>query len=152
MIELVDRRRSDDVMSVGAYLFVATHTISILFNKNVAIASLPGEEVTFYAWAAISLMACLMCLFALAVRSLELERAGLTFLATTLLVYGLSGFMIVERGVYPGQTTSFLAFTLTFIMIHYVMKITRQISAREKMAKMAERNPALKEGLIKEGG
>lgn len=152
MIELVDRRRSDDVMSVGAYFFLFSHSIFILFRKNVAIAYLPGGDVIFYIWVTISLLTCLMCLFALAARSLELERAGLSLLATTVLVYGLSGFMQVEAGVYPGQTTSLLAFSMVFVMIHYVMKLTRRISAREKVAKMAERNPALKDGLIEEGG
>lgn len=152
MIELVDRRRSDDVMSVAAYFFLFLHSIFILFHKNVAIAYLPGGDVIFYAWATISFLACLMCLFALAVRSLELERAGLSLLATTILVYGLSGFMKVGTGVYPGQTTSFLAFAMVFIMTHFVMKLTRQILARKKVAEMAERNPALKDGLIKEGG
>lgn len=152
MIELVDRRRSDDVMSVGAYFFLFLHSVFILFHKNVTLAYLPGGEVIFYVWATISLLACLMCLFSLAVRSLELERAGLSLLATTILVYGLSGFMKVGEEVYPGQITSFLAFAMVFIMIHFVTKITRQISARNKMAEVAERNPTLKKGLMKEGG
>lgn len=151
MIELIDRRSSDDVMSVGVYFFVATHTLSIFLHQNVAIASLPGGKVTFYVWAITSFLACLLCLFSLAIRSLELERSGLIFLSTTILVYGLSGFMIIDRNVYPGQTTSFLAFSLFFVMLHYVMKLTRRIFERDKMSKMAERSPALRDGLIKEG-
>lgn len=153
MIELVARRRSDDVMSAGIYIVIAIHTLAVLFsNNNVAIHALPGSDITFWSWGVATLLACLVSLIALGVRSMELERASLTALATSTVAYSMSGFVIIDIGKYPSQTTSILAFALSLVMIHHLMRITKQIETSRAVSEAAERNETLKKGLVEEGG
>lgn len=150
MIELIERRRSDDIMSVGVYISVAVHTVSVLSHDNITIYLLPGGVLTFWGWGAVSILSALVCLAALFLRSLDLERAGLTALTTCMIGYTMSGFVIVEPDTYPGRTTSWLALTMSLVMAHFLLKLNRQISLNKSMEKLVEKNEHLKRGLTRE--
>lgn len=152
MIELIDRRRSDDIMNLAVYISIAVHTSAIMFHDKVTIYLLPGGDVTFWVWGVATMIASVVCLIAILMRSLELERAGLTALTTSMIAYSMSGFVMVDTESYPGQTTSLLALALSLVLAHHTLKLTRQIQTNNVVTKVAEKNENLKKGLIEEAG
>lgn len=151
MIEIIERRHTDDIMSVGVYISIAVHTVAVLSHgDNITIYLLPGGVLTLWGWGAVSVFSALVCLAALLLRSLELERAGLTALTTCMIGYTMSGFVIIEPETYPGRTTSWLALTMSLVMAHFLLKLNRQISMNKSMEKLVEKNEHLKKGLTKE--
>lgn len=152
MIELIDRRRSDDIMNLAVYISVAVHTSAIMFHNNITIYLLPGGGITFWVWGVATMIASVVCLIAIFMRSLELERAGLTGLTTSMVAYSMSGFVMVDTESYPGQTTSLLALAMSFVLAHHTLKLTRQIQANNIVTKMAEKHENLKKGFIEEAG
>lgn len=152
MIELIDRRRSDYIMTLAVYISVAVHTSAIMSHKKITIYLLPGGDITFWVWGVATMIASVVCLVATFVRSLELERAGLTILTTSMIAYSMSGFVMVDTESYPGQTTSLLALSMSFILAHRTLKLTRQIQTNNAVREMAEKNEYLKRGLIGEAG
>lgn len=152
MIELIDRRRSDDIMNLAVYISVAVHTSAIMFHDKITIYLLPGGNITFWVWGVATMIASVVCLVAILMRSLELERAGLTALTTSMIAYSMSGFVMVDTESYPGQTTSLLALSMSFVLAHHTLKLTRQIQTNNAVTKMAEKHGNLKKGLIEEAG
>ena len=152
MIELIDRRRSDYIMTLAVYISVAVHTSAIMSHKNITIYLLPGGDITFWVWGVATMIASAVCLIATFVRSLELERAGLTILTTSMIAYSMSGFVMVDTESYPGQTTSLLALSMSLILAHRILKLTRQIQTNNAVREMAEKHEYLKKGLIEEAG
>lgn len=152
MIELIDRRRSDDIMNLAVYISVAVHTSAIMSHNKITIYLLPGGDITFWVWGVATMIASAVCLIAIFTRSLELERAGLTTLTTSMIAYSMSGFVMVDTESYPGQTTSLLALSMSFILAHRTLKLTRKIQTNNAVTKMAEKHENLKKGLIEEAG
>lgn len=152
MIELIDRRRSDDIMNLAVYISVAVHTSAIMFHDNITIYLLPGGNITFRVWGVATMIASAVCLIATFMRSLELERAGLTGLTTAMVAYSMSGFVMVDTESYPGQTTSLLALAMSFVLAHHTLKLTRQIQTNNIVTKMAEKHEYLKKGFIEGAG
>ena len=152
MIEFIDKRRSDYIMNLAVYLSVAVHTAAIMSHDKITIYLLPGGDITFWVWGVATMIASVVCLIALFMRSMELERAGLTGLTTSMVAYSMSGFVMVDTESYPGQTTSLLALSMSFALAHQTLKLTRQIQANSAVRKMAEKNEYLKRGLIGEAG
>lgn len=152
MIEFIDRRRSDYIMNLAVHISVAVHTSAIMFHDNITIYLLPGGDVTFWVWGVATMIASVVCLIAILMRSLELERAGLTTLTTSMIAYSMSGFVMVDTESYPGQTTSLLALAMSFVLAHHTLKITRQIQTNNAVREMAEKNEYLKKGLVEEAG
>lgn len=152
MIELIDRRRSDDIMNLAVYISVAVHTAAIMSHNKITIYLLPGGDITFWVWGVATMIASAVCLIAIFMRSMELERAGLTILTTSMIAYSMSGFVMVDTESYPGQTTSLLALAMSFALAHQTLKLTRQIQTNSAVTKMAEKNEYLKKGLIEEAG
>ena len=152
MIELIDRRRSDDIMNLAVYISVAVHTSAIMSHNKITIYLLPGGDITFWVWGVATMIASVVCLIAIFMRSLELERAGLTTLTTSMIAYSMSGFVMVDTESYPGQTTSLLALSMSFILAHRTLKLTRKIQTNNAVTKMADKNEYLKKGLIEEAG
>lgn len=152
MIELIDRRRSDDIMNLAVYISVAVHTSAIMSHNKITIYLLPGGDITFWVWGVATMIASAVCLIAIFMRSLELERAGLTALTTSMIAYSMSGFVMVDTESYPGQTTSLLALSMSFILAHRTLKLTRKIQTNNAVRKMAEKNENLKKGLTEEAG
>ena len=152
MIELIDRRRSDDIMNLAVYISVAVHTSAIMFHDNITIYLLPGGDITFWVWGVATMIASVVCLIAIFMKSMELERAGLTALTTSMIAYSMSGFVMVDTESYPGQTTSLLALSMSFILAHRTLKLTRKIQTNNAVRKMADKNEYLKKGLIEEAG
>lgn len=151
MIELIDRRRTDDVMATGVYTSIAAHTVLVMNHREEVLAVSPGGEIAIYAWAALSLISCVVCIFALARRSKPVERAGLTSLSAALIAYGVSELFLFKEADPPGATTVALTFALSLVMIHQIMKITRSIKSSKKFSEIAEENPALRETIEQEG-
>lgn len=152
MIELIDRRRSDDIMNLAVYISVAVHTSAIMFHDKITIYLLPGGDITFWVWGVVTMIASVVCLVAIFMKSMELERAGLTALTTSMIAYSMSGFVMVDTESYPGQTTSLLALSMSFILAHRTLKLTRKIQTNNAVRKMADKNEYLKKGLIEEAG
>ena len=152
MIELIDRRRSDDIMNLAVYISVAVHTSAIMSHNKITIYLLPGGDITFWVWGVATMIASVVCLIAIFMRSMELERAGLTALTTSMIAYSMSGFVMVDTESYPGQTTSLLALSMSFILAHRTLKLTRKIQTNNAVRKMADKNEYLKKGLIEEAG
>lgn len=152
MIELIDRRRSDDIMNLAVYISVAVHTSAIMSHNKITIYLLPGGDITFWVWGVATMIASAVCLIAIFMKSMELERAGLTALTTSMIAYSMSGFVMVDTESYPGQTTSLLALSMSFILAHRTLKLTRKIQTNNAVRKMADKNEYLKKGLIEEAG
>lgn len=152
MIELIDRRRSDDIMNLAVYISVAVHTSAIMSHNKITIYLLPGGDITFWVWGVVTMIASVVCLVAIFMKSMELERAGLTALTTSMIAYSMSGFVMVDTESYPGQTTSLLALSMSFILAHRTLKLTRKIQTNNAVRKMADKNEYLKKGLIEEAG
>ena len=151
MIELIDRRRADDVMTAGIYTSIAAHTVLVMNYREEVLAMAPGGEFALRAWAALSLISCVVCLVALVWGSKPVERAGLTSLSAALIAYGVSELFLFKDAEPPGATTVALTFALSLGMIHQIMKITRSIKSSKKFSAIAEENPALRETIEKEG-
>lgn len=151
MIDLVDRRRSDDAMATGVYISVAAHSFFVLAYREKAVVGLPGGELSLYVWAALSIFACLSCLFALLRRSEELERSGLTLLTATVLAYGIFEMVAFTSAAYPFATSPVYSFAFAIGLFHQALKKSRVVKANKRIAKMAEKNPDLKRTIVSEG-